>query len=66
MQGTKPTSYRTSVPRDPPVQANSVDKPSKYDLDCARAAGVTRDPPMKETDRHMVVGSGKPAKMGKP
>jgi hypothetical protein len=37
----------------------TVKPPSAMDTAAARAAGVTRAAPMKETQRHPVVGKGK-------
>lgn len=59
--GVKPNvTSRPRPVRDTPVQrGGGAARPSAVDAAAARAAGVTKAPPMKETQRHTVVGKGK-------
>jgi hypothetical protein len=59
--GMKPNvTSRPRPVRDTPIGGQGgAARPSVTDAAAARVAGVTKGRPMKETDRHPVVGKGK-------
>jgi len=59
--GMKPNvTSRPRPVRDTPIGGQGgAARPSAVDAAAARAAGVTKGRPMKETERHTVVGKGK-------